>query len=124
VRSAIPSLGQDIPAIRDVNRWKSRSLGANRELTTAFEDSLKLRSIEPAPPAIKVNKRSLFYDLILKEVSKIPLKLESRCPAPAAADDTLPEVSLNGDGVSPPPTPPPMELCAEGDGLSSLIGKL
>ena len=45
----MPSAGQDIAAILPVRRWKSRSLGASSELTTALLDSLKFLIIEPAP---------------------------------------------------------------------------
>ena len=37
----MPSVGQDMPAMREVNRCRSRSFVARRELTTALDDSLR-----------------------------------------------------------------------------------
>ena len=37
----MPSVGQDMPAMREVSRGRSRSFVARRELTTALDDSLR-----------------------------------------------------------------------------------
>lgn len=38
---SMPSVGQDMPATREVSRCRSRSFVARRELTTALDDSLR-----------------------------------------------------------------------------------